>query len=518
MGLENRIDNLFTLWQREHSPGGQILVRQYGQVLYRKCFGYANLEYKMPITSQTLFHIASVSKQITVLALLKLQKEGKLNIDEDIRQYLPHLIRFQEPLSLRQMMNNTSGIRDQWQSLNFHGVRINDTITQQDLLNIISKQKELNFPPGSRYLYSNSNFTLLAEVVQKVSNIPFKDYVRENILKPLNMTMTQVKDNFDEILPLRATSYQDDGQNSFKTGLLSYAVYGATSVQSNVDDFSKLLNYYRQAQKDGDPTFKLMTDQPLLTTGERSNYGGGLMLGTYKNHPYFEHSGADSSYRAHMLRFTEDDLDILIFANTQNLPLNLVARRIANIVLELSEEKPDILESQKHFSERAKPGLYVSEDNSTWMHLQFDPQKNAFKNGETFLKHLEHNHYRLGTNPSEYYFNPRGLTEFIGSNKTEYKLLPDKSIDQGDSYGYCGLFYSNEIETFYEIQCRDNHLYFKHFRHGENRLYQSAETPMLFFGSNGIKFRFCDQDKGRFNSLVLEGGRVLGLKLKRVTT
>src|SRR5450756_2544946 len=132
MTQAQKIDALFQLWRQDLCPGGQILVRQKGKVLYENCFGYANLEHQIPITPETVFHVASVSKQVTALAILLLQEDGKLNIDDDVRHYLPELIQFAEPVSLRQMMNMVSGIRDQWLALIYHGVRIDDTITMRD--------------------------------------------------------------------------------------------------------------------------------------------------------------------------------------------------------------------------------------------------------------------------------------------------------------------------------------------------------------------------------------------------
>ena len=130
---EQKLDQIFHLWQQGLCPGGQVLVSHRGKVIYDKCFGYANLEHQVPITQDTVFHVASVSKQITVLCALLLWEEGKLDIQADIRQYVGDLVAFSEPVTVYQLMHNISGIRDQWELLMMQGVRIDDTITMEDL-------------------------------------------------------------------------------------------------------------------------------------------------------------------------------------------------------------------------------------------------------------------------------------------------------------------------------------------------------------------------------------------------
>ena len=157
--LETSLDQLFSQWQNGICPGVQALIRQSGQTLYEKSFGYANLEHQIPITSRTIFHVASISKQFTVLSVLLLWKDGRLDLDDDIRRYVGDLISFEEPMTIRQMMNNVSGLRDQWELLFMRGIKINDAITSEDVNSVLKGQRHLNFPPQSAYLYSNMGFS-----------------------------------------------------------------------------------------------------------------------------------------------------------------------------------------------------------------------------------------------------------------------------------------------------------------------------------------------------------------------
>ncbi len=517
MSLESRLDALFSMWKQGVCPGGQVLVRQHGKVLFQKNYGYANLEHEIPITSQTVFHVASVSKQITVLALLLLQEDGKVHIDDDIRNYVPDLIHFSEPVSVRQCMNNVSGIRDQWLALVLHGVRIDDTITQRDLKTIIAKQKKLNFAPGSKYLYSNSNFTLLAEIVERISGKSFSSFVEERIFKPLGMTHTVIRDTYWQMIPKKAYSYHDNGEGIFTWNVLNYGAYGATSLHTTAEDFMKILNNYRTPKVGSPATIDLMMHRPTLTDGTKSGYGGGLMLGEYLGHPYLEHGGADAAFRAHVMRFPDDDLDIVLFSNTQFTPMSLLARRVAHIILDINEEKPDLVVYLKEDSVRAKPGLYVNLEVPDVIHLTKD--NGSLLKGKTPLHHLGHNRYRLGYGATEYLFTKEGLVSVTGPTLAKYTYLPDKEVVPEEALPLCGFYYSEEIETRYEILYRDGFLYVKHFRHGEHRLYRSPGKVASYFTWNtdfsGI-FDFIADEKDRYTKILLSGGRILNLELNRV--
>src|SRR5512137_851945 len=170
--LDSKVDALFAPLNSLNTPGAAVAVVKDGLVVYRKGFGCAQLEYGIPITPSTVFHVASVSKQFTAMAITMLEAAGKLSADDDIRKYLPEMADFGTPITIRHLLNHTSGLRDQWDLLVLSGWRMDDVITQAQIMDRLRRQKELNFAPGSRYLYSNSGFTLLAEIVSRVSGKP----------------------------------------------------------------------------------------------------------------------------------------------------------------------------------------------------------------------------------------------------------------------------------------------------------------------------------------------------------
>ena len=153
-----RLDDLFQTWNQPGTPGAAVAVIQHGKLVFEKGYGLANLEYDIPVTPQTVYHVASVSKQFTAMALVLLEQEGKLSLADDVHKYLPELPDYGHPITLRQLLQHTSGIRDQWQTLGLAGWRLDDVITQKQILGLLFRQKELNFAPGTAHLYSKCSW------------------------------------------------------------------------------------------------------------------------------------------------------------------------------------------------------------------------------------------------------------------------------------------------------------------------------------------------------------------------
>src|SRR5262245_19582056 len=207
----DRADRLFARWDTGRTPGCAVGVVRDGKLVYEKAYGLADLEQGSRIGPDTVFHIASVSKQFTALAVLLLEKDGKLSLDDDVRKHLPELHDFGRMITLRHLLQHTSGLRDQWSLLTLAGWRMDDVITDDDVFRLVCRQRELNFDPGARHLYSNTGYTLAARIVARVSGQTFPDFTRKRIFEPLGMSHTRFPADHQEIIPKRARSYQPAG-------------------------------------------------------------------------------------------------------------------------------------------------------------------------------------------------------------------------------------------------------------------------------------------------------------------
>src|SRR5690349_18751337 len=231
----DKVDALFAQWNKPDSPGCALAIIKDGRVLYKRGYGNANLDYDVPISSKTVFNIGSVSKQFTAFSIAILARQGKLSLDDDIRKYLPEMPQYSAPVTIRRLIHHTSGIREYSHLLQLAGTRFQDA-TAEDDYKIIVRQKQLNFKPGDEYLYSNSNYLLLARIAQRVSGKSLRAFAEENIFKPLGMSNTRFQDDKSEVIRNRATGYSPRTGGGFAIESTTSDAVGAGDLLTTIDD------------------------------------------------------------------------------------------------------------------------------------------------------------------------------------------------------------------------------------------------------------------------------------------
>lgn len=332
--VSERVDQLFAAWDRPDSPGAAVTVVQDGRVVHAAGYGIAQLEYQIPIEPSTVFHTASVSKQFTAFAVLLLERDGRVSLNDDIRTYLPELPGYGRAITIRHLLHHTSGLRDQWGLLTMAGWRMDDVITADQILRLIERQRELNFAPGTEYLYSNTGFFLLAEIVERVTGQSFSEWTEENIFTPLGMLDTHFHDDHQEIVPNRAYSYLSDPEGGFKKAVLSYANVGATSLFSTVEDMARWAINFETGAVGGAETIRQMRTRGVLNDGDSIDYAMGQAIGSYRGLPVLYHGGADAGFRTYMLRFPHQRVGVIVLSNLAGINAGRLARRTAELCLE----------------------------------------------------------------------------------------------------------------------------------------------------------------------------------------
>src|SRR5580698_5602573 len=201
------VDEVFADLTKAGSPGCAVAVYRNGRVNYGKGYGLANIEEDVPITQQTVFDIGSTSKQFTATSILLLEKQGKLSVNDDVRKYIPELPDYGPKITILHLLNHTSGLRDYLTLMDLAGINTDSVTTDEDALQIITRQKALNFAPGSDWLYSNTGFFLLSIIVKRVSGETLREFAAENIFIPLGMSHTQFRDDHKTLIHNRAMAY-----------------------------------------------------------------------------------------------------------------------------------------------------------------------------------------------------------------------------------------------------------------------------------------------------------------------
>lgn len=523
------IDSVFGKWNSTETPGVAVAVVKNGEIVFKKGYGMANLEYDIPVTPKTIFHIASVSKQFTVFSVMLLEKDGKLSLDDDIRKYIPEVPDFGKTITLRHLATHTSGLRDQWNLLALAGWRLDDVITREQVMKLISAQKELNFDPGEEFLYCNTGFTLLAEVVSRVSGQSFSTFTDERIFKPLQMESTLFYEDHEKIVPNRAYSYYPDS-SGYKKSVLSYANAGATSLFTTVEDLSLWTVNFSNPKVGDERIFKEMNTLEKLNNGETFGGAMGQFVSQYKGVEEISHGGADAGFRAYLARYPEQQLSVIVFSNDASFSSGQLAHEVADLYLEgetpLETEKVDTAASPKLELEilakylgdyELKSGtlFYVSDkDDNLYIQASGEP--------EFLLKPLTENRFVIAEAEIEIEFlnEENSLTQAVKVYYSDKDTEEGKRVDPFDPSSvnlneFIGAFNSDELSTSYQFKVKDDELVAQHSRHPD--IYFKAVKKDLFRAESWFfgQAEFIRNESGEVIGMKATSGRAKNINFKK---
>jgi CubicO group peptidase (beta-lactamase class C family) len=346
-----RVDAVFARFNHTDTPGCAVGVAQNGTTLASFAYGMADLEHDVPLRPDSIFEPGSVTKQFTAAAVLLLAQQGKLSLDDPIRKYFPELPDYGAPITIRHLLNHTSGLRD-WGSVEAIAgwPRTTRAYTHAHVLEILSRQRSLNYPPGAEYSYTNSGYNLLAILVGRVSGKPLADFTRENIFTPLGMTSTSWRDDFRRIVKGRAIAYSQTS-----TGVRQLMPF--EDVHGNGGLLTTVGDLLRWNQKFAVPH---QLDQGKLNDGRTIAYAAGLMVLHYKGLDEISHSGTTAGYNAWLGRYPALGLSVAVLCNSSAANGTQLGRAVADIFLG-DAAKPVARPALRP----STPGLYRSlRDNS----------------------------------------------------------------------------------------------------------------------------------------------------------
>jgi len=327
------VDKLFQRWDRPDRPGMTVAILKDGQPVYVRGYGMANVELAVPNGPDVAYPLASNSKQFTAFAIHLLVADGKLSLADDVRKYVPELPDFGTPISLEMLIHHTSGLREATSLLDLQGYGPEDAVSRQQALDLLWRQQELNFRPGSEYIYNNSNYLLLGLIVERVSGMPLGEFWQRRIFQPLGMTRTHASADPMPIIPHRASGYGGNGDR-YTPRQTPDVLLGPSGITSTVGDLAKWLANFDNPNTVGNPAvIAAMLKTGTLSDGTPITYASGLHREHYRGLPFIEHSGHNWGYKTEILRFPNRHLTIIILANTDAADPPSLAFRIADIYL-----------------------------------------------------------------------------------------------------------------------------------------------------------------------------------------
>jgi len=525
--INTRIDGIFRSFTST-TPGCAVAIIKNSTVIFQKGYGQANLEYSIPIVPTTIFHIASESKQYVAFCMLLLEKEGKLSIDDDIRKYLDYVPDFKHPITIRHLITHTSGLRDQWQLLANAGWQLDDVITRDHVVKLVSNQKALNFIPGDEWMYCNTGYTLMAEIVTKVSGLSLREYADKNIFQPLGMADTHFHDDYQEIVPGRAYSYNLLPGKGFRHAVLSYSIVGATSLLTTVVDEAKWLNNFESGAVGGKDLIEKMYQYGVLNDGRKLAYAFGIRNSKYKGWEQIGHGGSDAGFRTFACRFPEKGLGIVVFSNSGAADAFFLTNQVANLLITDNKEETKT-EDQKVFADstiikKLQGRFYSERGDITEMIWQKGKLYRAIPvtgaTSEIKLTTAGNNRYNMPGSRVLILEDKYKLEDSINDIRIEnsngtiaYKR--QRGAPQKITPEFAGKYYGEETEAFYHIRENKGQLTLAHRKYPDVLLINIAPdqftTPHWWMNH----IRFLRNKKSKIIGFEVNSGRIQHLRYDR---
>ena len=532
--LAPRVDAIFAPFDKKDSPGCALAVVRHGKIIYKRGYGMANLDYNIPITPASNFYIASSSKQFTAFSVALLEKQGKLSLDDSITKHFPELpVSVYGSVVVRQLIHHTSGIPDYFALLDIAGKSGDDRFTHDDFVDLLARQKTLNFKPGDQFLYSNSGYLLLAMLVERVSGKSFREFAAQNIFQPLGMDHTFFRDNPTAIVPNRASGYSFEN-GSYKFHAANFALPGSGGLLTTVEDlFLWDQNFYHN--KLGDGTSALLTEIQTpgrLNSGKQLTYAFGLEISEYRGLKMVNHAGASFGYRAQLIRFPEQEFSVICLCNSDAVAVSpeKFARDVADVYLS-TEFKQQAASSANSLSASnsaasveaktievpeaeltSRTGVFQNRNTKTvWKLFVKNERLNATVAGLTLrLEPLTHTRFRsVGDLPVLMDFpasdmKPRTITVTLNGNQSMLDAIDTVSLTAEERAAYAGEYHSDEVDATYKLYVESGELWLKMRNKPATPLTPLAKDQ---FEAAGNRFNFERDASGKVSRFGLDAGR-----------
>lgn len=328
--LAVRVDSLFSVWRRPDSPGAVCAVVQDGKVVYAAGYGMADLDYNEPLTPASVFHVASLSKQFTAASIALLVLDGRLSLEDDIHTYLPELPALGKPILVRHLLDHTSGLRDYHELLGLTGWHATDPLDNAAVMGLLTRQRELNFAPGSEHVYCNTGYLLLGQIVERITGQPLPTFAEERLFRPLGMEQTCFEADHRQVVKRRVISYEPRPGGGYRQLLKNADTYGDMGLLTTVGDLCRWDRNYRTGQVGGRQLRDLLMTRGVLVNGDTIGYAFGLQLGAYRGLVTQGHTGQQQGFRTAMVRFPEQGLTIIVLANLSSVNAEGLAHQVAD--------------------------------------------------------------------------------------------------------------------------------------------------------------------------------------------
>ncbi len=530
--LTARTDRVFAQWDRSDSPGCALGVFRDGRVAYARGYGMANLELGVRLSPQSVLDIGSTSKQFTAMAVVLLAQQGKLSLDDDVRKHIPELPAYQKPVTIRHLLTHTSGLRDYLTLWYLAGVDDADYTTEAEALDVIARQRVLNFAPGEQRLYSNSGFFLASVLVERVAGESLAQFAEGKIFRPLGMRHTRFNNDHTSIVPGRATGYARRDGGGYSTSMSDFEQIGDGGVLTSVEDLQRWDENFYSGQVGGRAAIEQLHQRAVLNNGRTETYALGLIVDTYRGLRRVRHGGSWAGYRAELMRFPEQHFSVAVLCNLAGTDPTTLARRVADVHLASTYGAvPEMAGSARGASDA--PVAVSAADMGRFIGLY-----RSALTGELRRVRLRGDSLQLSDLASVLPLEPTAADRFRvpgsqsglqlrfdaarpRSQRLELTYASDDTLvlarveeatpTRRDLAAYAGTYWSEEVGAEYRLEVKDSTLVLRRRRSDPTVL---RPTYVDAFAAGGVLYRFT-RVRGRVTEMLVDAGRIRNLRFVR---
>jgi CubicO group peptidase (beta-lactamase class C family) len=527
-----RVDQLLSFYSNDQ-PGAVIGVVKDGEMVFSKAYGKANITHNLDFKLNTPTNIGSVSKQFTAFAILLLEQQGLLSLDDDVRKHIPEFPDFGELITIKNLLNHTNGLREIYNLLPITGWSGENKLLRSEILNSLKRQKKLQVSPGEEFNYNNSAFIILAEIVERKTDSKFPDWMKKNVFEPLGMNDSYVRSDPSQIIPNASQGYSQGDKGFVESGDL-YAAYGAGGIYTTPLDLSKWLQNFKDPKVGGKELIDKLVTPGILKKGDTLKYALGIGVRNRKGLKMYAHSGADIAHRASLIYYPEINSGIIIMSNNASF-----STAIGNDISDLFFAEHFVIKEKEKSVSDTIPSKTVKVDIETLK--SYVGKYKASSIGLVIDYKLEKGQLvAYPTGQSSLPLKPTSKATFIydgidasivfkmdddgksigalhkqGGKEFEMEKLPPFNLSTDQLKAYEGKYFCEELETFYTIVVKDTVMYAMH-RNLKDIAFSPVENDAfkgdIYFMRNVV---FKRNTKGKVNAFSVSNGRTKGIHFKK---
>jgi len=509
----SEVDAIFSEWDNDSTPGCGLGIIQDGKLIYGRGYGLANLEYNIPNSKESVFRIASTSKQFTAACIILLAEEGSLSLEDKLSSFFPDFPSYADTITVKHLLNHTSGIRDYLQLSYLKGIGEDDYYQDSDIMSWLVNQKELNFSPGEEHLYSNSGYWLLGQIANKVSGMNMAVYAQQKIFVPLGMTNTHFHNDHKLIVKNRASGYYPNQLGGFDISMTTLDMIGDGGIFTTIEDIKKWDDSYYESDVLSEYFWKMMTTPGELNNGKKLEYASGLAVYDYKGLEAISHGGAFVGFRAELLRFPEHKFSIAIFTNRGDADPSGMAYQVADIFLKDKYKNEPEVKTIEEPTIKIPEVMFTSDQMEGNYQIQPGLVLEITANGQDLnvVQSWNKSAYKIVKSSGNTYEIPEQedlsfTFSDLQSGATQICTIPDTVLSD-----FAGKYYSSELDVEYTITEDDKALIVKV---GRDSLKINQSGTDIFSAPLGtINFQ---RSEGKITGFELDSGRVKNVQFWRV--